>query len=479
MFVCWAGRLVSVSRAVVPLALCLSGCVLDHEQAAPGIAIPARFSQAGQETAPPPRDWLASFGSAEMTRLGGVAEAQNLDIKAAVARIEQADAQAEVTAAALYPTLTANGVASQTYSPPFARSIQPPYKPLHSPLFGLTFTAAYQLDFWGKNRDSAQSAQLNAQAARFDRDVVALSTEAALANLYFQLLEAQDRLTVARNNVDLATRVLRAVRARKSVGTSSVLDEAQQETIVAQQRAAIPPLEQAIAQTRNTIAVLLGRTPETSHVAGGSLLRLRVPAIRAGLPAQLLSRRPDVAEAEAKFAAQGFAVDAARAALLPGASLSGTNGLLSETAQNLFNGQAAAYSIAASLAQPILDGGALEGQLNQQRGRYTELLEDYRKQILTALADVENGLVGVKQTQERLRLQGEAVVASRKGFDAAELLLSGGTIDIVTLATTENAYFQALDSEVQARAACFQAATALFLALGGGWSWQEIAALTQ
>jgi NodT family efflux transporter outer membrane factor (OMF) lipoprotein len=477
----WRERLRRVRNLRRVRALCVSallpaalgGCVLDQETARPDIAAAARFDGADRNGAPAPRDWLARFGSTELKNLGALADSQNLDIKAAVARIEQAEAQARFAAAVLYPTLDGGAGASQTYTPGPARGFDPPFRSTHAPLYGLNFTASYQLDFWGRNHDTIEAALLTAQAARYDRDVIALSTDAAVATLYFQLLEAQDRLAVAKNNVSLATEVLKAIQGRKSVGTASVLDEAQQATVVAQQRATVPPLEQAVVQSRNSLAVLLGQTPEATHIHGGSLKTLRAPAIRAGLPAQLLRRRPDIAEAEAKFAAQGFSVDAARAAFLPSISLSGDSGLASQTLKNLLTPQGLAYSLAASVTQPIFDGGALRGQLDAQKGLYRELLEQYRKQILTAFADVENGLIALRKTGETLRLQGEAVAASRRGYEAATLLLKGGTIDIVTLATTENAYFQALNAEVQARAAYYQAATTLYQALGGGWEQDE------
>jgi len=392
------------------------------------------------------------------------------------ARIEQADAWARIAAAALAPTLSAGSGASQSLTAGAARSASAPYHGLRTPQLGLTLSASYQLDLWGRLRDSAEAARLDGEAARFDRAAVALTTEGAVASLYLQLLAAQDRLAVARRNVALAEDVLKAVRARKAAGTSSALDEAQQDSVTAQARAAIPPLEQTVAQSRNTLAVLLGETPETARIAGGSLLRLRAPVLRASLPAELLRRRPDVAEAEAKFYAQGFAVDAARKAFLPNVALAGQGGFASQTLAHLLSPQAAAYTLAASLAEPVFDGGALQGEVDAQRGRYHELLELYRKQILTALSDVENALVALRKTRETLRLDQEATVAAGKAYQAADLLLRGGTIDMITLSTTEKTYFSALDVEVQARAAWFQAGVALFLALGGGVESGRVAA---
>ncbi len=173
------------------------------------------------------------------------------------------------------------------------------------------------MDFWGKNEDASKAARILANVSRFDRDVVEISTVAAVLNAYFQVLTAQDRLRIANQNVAIAQGVMDAINARLEVGTATVLDTSQQETILAQQRATIPPLEQTLRQTRNNLAVLLGQTPESMTVKGGSLVKLKFPQIAPGLPSEVLLRRPDVAEAEARLASQEFSVLQARAAFFP------------------------------------------------------------------------------------------------------------------------------------------------------------------
>jgi NodT family efflux transporter outer membrane factor (OMF) lipoprotein len=452
------------------LSLALAGCDLDKESLASGIATPARFQAVGGGGRAALDDWPARFGSKELTNLVAQAQSQNLDIAAAVARIAQAEAQAHVSAAALYPTIAAGGTGGQALIPGVDRAFRPPYNDLRTNVMGLNLNATYEIDFWNKNHDAAASAGLAWQASAFDRDVVALSTTASVVNLYFQILAAQDRLRVAHKNVALAEHVLRAISSRRSVGTSSALDEAQQATIVAQQRANVPPLEQTELQSRNLLVVLLGRTPESVSIKGGSLERLSDPAVRAGLPSKLLLRRPDVAAAEESLAAQGLAVNVARAAFFPDVTLTGQYGIISEVFKNLFTPQAAAYALAASLAQPIFNGGALQGQVDLQKGKFAELLADYRKTILTSFSDVENGLIAVSKTAEQLRLQKLAVQSAQRAYDDAYLQLQTGTMDIVTLAVVENTLFSAEDTLVQVRSAHFQATTTLYQALGGGWT---------
>ena len=185
------------------------------------------------------------------------------------------------------------------------------------------------MDFWGKNEDASKAARILANVSRFDRDVVEISTVAAVLNAYFQVLTAQDRLRIANQNVAIAQGVMDAINARLEVGTATVLDTSQQETILAQQRATIPPLEQTLRQTRNNLAVLLGQTPESMTVKGGSLVKLKFPQIAPGLPSEVLLRRPDVAEAEARLASQEFSVLQARAAFFPSLTLTGLYGFQS------------------------------------------------------------------------------------------------------------------------------------------------------
>ncbi len=483
-----------LSRPVSPVLFCaaltLSGCDLSWEKPDLAAPPPQRFSEARPASAPPippGRDFVTKFGSKELTTLVDWALADNLDIAVAVAKITEADAQARVSSSPLWPTISMQDIARTTRTPGTTLNLGSAssginaasttgtttttgFSARHFGFFQLGLTASYEIDFWGKNEDASKAARILANASRFDRDVVEISTIASVLNAYFQVLTAQDRLRIAHENVAIASRVNAAIQARLSVGTATALDTSQQESVLAQQRAAVPPLEQALRQTRNQLAVLLGRTPESTSVAGGSLTRLTFPRIATGLPSEVLLRRPDVAEAEAKLASQEFSVLQARAAFFPSLSLTGLYGTQSQLIANLIRPEAIAWQAAATLAQPLLDGYNIQGQYDLQKGRYAELAALYRKQILTALSDTENALIAIRETAKQLKLQGEAVAAARRALVAAEMRLREGTIDIVTLATTQTTLFQTQDQLAQIRLAHFQAATSLYQALGGGWS---------
>jgi NodT family efflux transporter outer membrane factor (OMF) lipoprotein len=444
----------------------MTGC-LHQEVSDPALDIPAayRAARGKSHAALPKLDWWRSYRSPELTALMEEAQVANLDIAAAVARIVQADAQARIAGAPLLPLIEGNASAT--------RSRVPGGRDLAT--LRVALNASYEIDFWGKNRAILRSAEELAVASRYDRDVVALSTLAAVASQYFAVLGSQDRLRVGRENLAAAVRVLEIIKQRREVGTASELDVAQQESVVATQRAVLPTLEQLVLQTKNTLAVLIGRAPEHANIRGGSLLRLPVPQVTPGLPSELLTQRPDIREAEAQLASADANVYAARAAFLPSIQLTGQGGFISNALRTLFRPESGFYSVAAGLTQPIFDGFRLKGLLNQAQGRQEELLQIYRRSVISAFADVENALVAVQQNAERERRQREAVEASRRAFDLSETRLREGTIDLVTLLNTQTTLFQAQDTLAIVRLARFQATVSLFQALGGGWPMTQCA----
>ncbi|MFH1343462.1 MAG: efflux transporter outer membrane subunit [Pseudomonadota bacterium] len=463
------------NRAVRWLAaLCMivssTGCILTRDLPDPALDIPEGYKAARltRADAPPTLDWWRGFRSPELTSLMEEAQTVNLDIAAATARFIQADAQARVTGAALLPSLSGTG--QQTYSRSSGSSSS-----------GLTnggrevvnyqssLSASYELDFWGKNRDAAQAAEETAIATRFDRDVVALTALVSVANAYFQVLAAQDRIRTAERNIASARRILDAIKQRLSAGTGTDLDVAQQEAVLANQRAAVPTLRQTLAQNVNALATLVSQPPESVRVKGGSLNRISSPRVTPGLPSELLTQRPDIRRQEAYLAAATANVGSARAQFFPSIQLTGSGGYQSSSLVSLFQPQAAFFNVVGGLTQPIFDGGRILGNFELTKARQDELLQTYRKTVVQSFADVDNALVAIRQTTERLRLQREVLAASRRAFQLSEQQLRAGTADIVTVLNTQLTLFQAEDALSQAQLARLLAIVSLYQALGGGW----------
>ena len=461
----------------IALTLPLAGCLLNGDKPEPGLDIPQAYSlgpknQRAAEAALPPLDWWRSFRSRELTDIMEATRDANLDIAAAIARIVQADAQARITGAALLPNAGLGASATRLRS---SRTTSIGASPgtlggAERDLLSTSLSASYEIDFWGKNRSALRGAEANAVASRFDREVVALSTFATAANAYFQVLAAQDRLRVARNNYKSANHVLDLIKQRFNAGTASQLDIAQQQSLVASVRAAIPPLEQVVWQNKVALALLMGRPPERVVIRGGSLDRITVPRVTPGLPSELLTQRPDIREAEARLAAANANVENARARFLPSITLTGEGGYQSAVLKTLLRPDSAFFTLTGGLTQPIFEGGALLGNLDLQKGVQDEMLQNYRKAVLQGFTDVETALEAVRQTALREQLQRAVVKSSREAFDISEQRLREGTIDLVTVLQTQQTLFVAEDLLVQTRLARIQAIVSLYQALGGGWS---------
>jgi NodT family efflux transporter outer membrane factor (OMF) lipoprotein len=464
-------RLAARVLAAACLIASSAGCVLTSDLPDPALQIPEGYKAVRRATsadAPPTLDWWRGFRSPELTQLMEEAQTVNLDIAAATARFIQADAQARIAGAALLPNVSGSG--SETNNRTSGASASGLTNGGRETVtYATSFSASYELDFWGKNRDAAQAAEETAVANRFDRDVVALTTLTTVANAYFQVLASQDRLRTAQRNIASAQRILEAIKQRLSAGTGTDLDVAQQESVLANQRALVPPLKQTLDQNINALAVLVSRPPEAVRVAGGSLNNIASPRVTPGLPSELLTQRPDIRRQEAQLASATANVGNARAQFYPSIQLTGQGGYQSSALASLFQPHAAFFNMVGSATQPIFDGGRILGNFELTKARQDELLQTYRKTVVQAFADVDNALVAIRQTTERLRLQREVLAASRRAFQLSEQQLRAGTSDIVTVLNTQLTLFQAEDALSQAQLARLLAVVSLYQALGGGW----------
>ncbi|HYZ31269.1 MAG TPA: efflux transporter outer membrane subunit [Crenalkalicoccus sp.] len=461
---------------ILLLGLLLGGCAwLTPAATSSGIALPDRLRHAAAAPADWPNpEWWRGFGAPELDALMQQAVAANYNIAIAIARIRQADAQVRISGAALLPlvNLVGQSVRQQsgsTTSASIAGLTARSTRVRVSSSNAVNLQASYEIDFWGKNRAVLEQAQQTAAANRFDLGAVALTTEASVANTYFALLAAQAQLAIQRSNLQIAEHVLGVIRNRQAVGTATGLDFAQQATVVAQQRALIPPLIQSAEQNRDALAVLVARPPESITVAGGGFDAIDVPPVAAGLPAEVLARRPDVLFAEANLAAANANVVVARAQLLPSITLTGSGGFSSLALETLLRPSSQIFTLTAGLVQPIFHGGQLRGQIELSEAQAEELLATYRLSIVSALQDVEDALVALRQTTEQEQLQAEAVRSAERANAIAEAQLSAGTIDLITLLNTQQTLFNARNTLVTVRLNRLQAAVGLFRALGGGW----------
>jgi multidrug efflux system outer membrane protein len=460
----------------VCLVQALAGCFVDTEKPELKLEVPDRYrlAQGAVDAAPPALDWWRSFRSAELTSLVEEAQTANFDIAVAIANILQADAQVRTAGAALLPDASGSGTITRSRASTGGTSSSggkgggPSIAPDRT-TYQVLGNASYILDFWGQNRAALLAADENAVAKRYAREVVVLTTVSNVANAYLQVLAAQDRLRVARDDVAAASRILTLIRERMSVGTASSLEVSQQEALLANLRASVPPLEITLRQNEATLALLLGRAPEHLSIKGGSLDTLTAPRVTPGLPSELLNQRPDIRQTEAELKSTNHSVESARAAFFPSIQLTSQAGFQSLALASLFGTPAFFYSAAASVTQPIFDGGLKLGAFELAQGQQVAALQTYRKSVISAFTDVENALVALQQQTTRERLQADAVKSSREAFNISETRLREGTLDLVTLLNTQQTLFQAQDTLIQVRLARFLGVVSLFQSLGGGW----------
>jgi NodT family efflux transporter outer membrane factor (OMF) lipoprotein len=451
----------------LPLAVALAGCNIlgpDYKPEQPDIPDRWQWSDDGAGIWPDP-GWWRAFNSAELDRLMAEAETGNRDLKAAIARIAQAEAQSKIVGSALYPTLDTDGTASRT-----SRNPQGPVGRTITKSYAIGATAAYQVNLFGSEYSAAQAAATRVEVSRYDRETVALTVSAAVAQTYFQVLALRERIRIAVDSQATAARLLQLLEEQRRIGTTSDLEVAQQRAQLATQRAAIPALVQAEREAMAALALVLGRNPQGFAVQARNLERLRLPVVISGMPSELLQRRPDIRSAEAGLRAANLDIQSARAARFPSIALTADGGTATVALSSLFSPASMLFTIAASLAAPIFQGGRLEGQERLTQARYEELIETYRTAILASFRDVDNALSGVDQFRQQYAFNFEARAQAREAYRLAELRYRAGTIDFLTVLITQREVLLAEDALVRSQLAHISALVNLYIALGGGWS---------
>jgi outer membrane protein, multidrug efflux system len=443
------------------------GCATE-KAAAPPADVPAAFEHATSATAGswPAADWYRGFGSEELDSLVELAVANNGDLVAARERVAQADARARQAGAAILPAVGANGDANYLAG----RSSQGSGHELD---WFAMLSASYEVDFWGKNHALAHAAQLEARASRAERDTVALTLLGAVAEQYFQILALRERIAIAGANAAAAEKVLEAVQVRFDAGVASPVEVATQRAAVDRTRIAVLGLEQAEVQARGALALLLGRVPEHFDVTGRSLDPLREPTVAPDIPAQLLTRRPDLAVAEANLQAASANVAAARAAMLPDLSLTASGGVQNPALPAIvltIPGVGPSLALTANLSQPIFDHGRLQARRDESAAREHELLAAYRSAVLAALLDVEKALSSLQHLDGVAESERDNLASSERALEGARLRYEKGSGDFLTLLEAQRTLYAARDEFAQYRLARFEALIGLCKALGGGWS---------
>ncbi|HEY6457462.1 MAG TPA: efflux transporter outer membrane subunit [Steroidobacteraceae bacterium] len=464
----WRGNHLAKACAVALLA-CTSCALQAPKPALP--EVPAAFENgtpAGQP-AWPGKDWYHGFASPELDALIAQATSANLDLAGARARLTQADARARQAGAAILPSVDALGNGNFLAGHSVNGSA-------HELDWSALLSSSYEVDFWGRNRATANAARLLDTAARADRDTLALTTLAGVADGYFELLSIRERLKLAQSNLETARGLLEVVQIRFNAGASDPVTLATQRSVLASAQLALLDLRQREVQALTALALLVGRQPEGFQVPDAALDSLAEPQIAAGLPVELLTRRPDLYSAEANLRAADADLVAARAAMLPTLTLTAAGGMQNpavNAAVIALAGTGPGLNLGAGLAQSIFDHGRLRAVRDESGAKDAELLASYRKAILSALVDVENALAAIHNLDAAREFQTESLAQSQQAFDGAQLRYRQGAGDFLAVLDAQRTLYAARDQYSQYRLARLQARVALYKALGGGWEPQE------
>ena len=432
---------------------------------------PSNDTQAGKSApAQPPSaslgdaKWWEVFQDPQLQSLIRTALKNNYDVRIAATRVLQAQAQLGITRADQLPSLGVGGNISSQQSPKLGPI--PSYELTQGEL---TASAAYNLDFWGKYRRATEAARATLLADDWAQKEVTATLVANLATAYFELRELDLELEISKRTFNSRSDSLQLTRSLERHGIDSLLDVRQSEQLVYTAATEIPDFERQIAQEENAISILLGKNPD--DVPRGLKLteQPHAPEVPAGLPSSLLERRPDVREAEENLIAANAQIGVARAAYFPQISLTGTAGYESPALTNLFTGPAGLWSLAASVTQPIFEGGRLKSNVRLAEAQHEQMLLTYQQTIQGAFRDVSNGLIAYRKNRE-FRIQEERLLESAQ--DAArlsEVRFKAGTTDYLEVLTNETNSFSAELGVAQAQANELIALVQLYQALGGGW----------
>ena len=377
--------------------------------------------------------------------------AQNLDLEAALHRIEQARAQAKVAAAPLYPSIIASGSTSRTFQ-----------NPQDTTAASGGANVSYEVDLWGKNRNQAKSADYRVDASQFDREALRLVVTADATNLYAQILSLNDRVKIAEFNLNNAEEILRIVEARFNAGSVSGLEVSQQRVAVNNFRTALAALIEQRSTTGNALAILLGQAPQAFSLPSAPLISLTLPAVNLNPPATLLTARPDIESAEASLRSVNADIGAARAAFFPSLTLNASTVI----AAGFGNPAAAASQIASSVLAPIFTGGQLTGNLENVTARQKELAVIYQKTVLTAFQEVEDALAALKGANDRAEIARSSVIESQNAYNIAKAQFDAGAIDYLNLLDTQRSLYLAQDSQIAINQAQLQSFVQLRKAMG-------------
>lgn len=470
----------SIRAAILPLTLALAACSLAPAYRIPDSPLPGPvYQEAGDWQQAQPLDteargeWWMIFHDSTLDALETKVEGANQSFKAGVARLQEARAATRIARADLFPTLTAASSASRQrisqHSPTYLQGLEPTFNN-----FDLQADLSYEIDLWGRVRNTVNGAKANQQASAADLATLDLALHAELAADYYTLRSEDEEQVLLEATVADYAKSLELTQSLYKGGAAAVadVDQAQAQLETARTQATDIALERA--RTEHAIAVLIGENPSRFHLDSNPLpIETTPPLVDFGLPSTLLERRPDVAAAERRVAAANAQIGVARAAYFPVFSLATAAGLDSTHVSTWLTAPSRLWSVGPQGVLTLFDAGRHRAETAQARAQYDEQVADYRNTVLTAYREVEDNLAALHRLGEESGTESAAVTATAKALEQARYRYKAGLVTYLEVASTETTALQAQLSRVNILNRRMDASILLVKALGGGWRTEQ------
>ncbi len=454
----------------------LAGCMVGPNYSRPSAPVPTAYSgETNQWKVAEPRanlprgNWWEIFGDPELNRLELQANLANQELRAALAVFEQARAFVDVSRAGYFPHVNA--------APSVTRERDSANRPVNGLSTGIpdtynTFSvpldASYEVDLWGRVRRTVESARANAAASLDDVETVRLSIQAEVASDYFTLHALDAEIELLHSSVEVFQKSLELTRNRRAVGIATDLDVAQAETVLKTTEAQLPVTILQRVKVEHALAVLTGQSASTFAEPQKSL-DLQPPILPAGLPSELLERRPDIAAAERRMASANANIGIAKAAFYPKVTLNGLAGFESISAGTLFSWPSRIWAFGPTINLPLFTGGQLRAELRQANAAYDQVVANYRQNVLNAFAEVEDNLAAQQLLVAQDQAEAAALQSAQKTLDIANNRYRAGLVTYLEVATAQNSALDLERNVVRLRGDRLVTTVALIKSLGGGW----------
>ena len=455
---------------IVTALVLMPGCMMGPKYKRPTLNVPQEYRapapQQGSQTASLGNEqWWQVYQDPVLTQLIHTAISQNYDVRIAAARVLEAQAQVGITRANQLPSAN---VGADIFSQQNAK-VTKALPAFQQNAGELNLSVIWNLDFWGKYRRQTEAARAQLLATEWGQRAVVSSLVANVATAYFELRALDGELDIAKRTLASRQQSLQLTHVLESHGSGSGLDVSQAEQLVYTASETIPDLERQIQQQENVLSVLLGENPE-SIPRGRALTEQPVPQnVPAGLPSELLERRPDVRQAEEYMVAANAQIGAAKASFFPNLSLTGLGGLESNALHQFITVPSETWYAAFNVSQPVFQGGALRSQLRLARANWQESVLSYQQTVQNSLEQVSNALIASQKDREFREQQELLTGAAQRTDQLSEVLYKNGGASYLQVLTSETNYFSAELNLVQAQLNERLALVQLYQALGGGW----------